>query len=421
MEFKVGSLASLISGSKSPAAAKKSKLFQNVSEGKINIKFQAMHNSEKERGKIKATDEFSGSYVLSNAYRNKTKADTVEPESVKSSASYAVKRTEKKMRRKITLQNEDVKENRVARSIFVGNVPHSVTMKKLKRLFKKYGTVESVRLRCPPLADPRVPKKVAVIKRDFHPDRNSIHAFVTFHDSESAQKALVANGTIFEEHHIRVDMASGKTDYDQKKAVFLGNVPFAAEDDDLWKIFESCGKISSIRLVRDRTTGVGKGFAYINFESADSVELALKLDGEELNKRKLRVQRCVKKPKGKPHSGTENRNRELKKSFPKTERNEETNIAEEHENKGNVCNIFDSDKKPEIKHTEPSKEFSQFQGQKITGNKKLKKKKNKSELKKKALIIKLAPKSKVALKKVKKPALKIKSLAKMIKLKLSRK
>lgn len=48
-------------------------------------------------------------------------------------------------------------------------------------------------------------------------------------------------------------------------------------------------------------------------------------------------------------------------------------------------------------------------------------KKNKSELKKKALIIKLAPKSKVALKKVKKPALKIKSLAKMIKLKLSRK
>lgn len=103
------------------------------------------------------------------------------------------------------------------------------------------------------------------------------------------------------------------------------------------------------------------------------MELALKLDGEELNKRKLRVQRCVKKPKGKPHSGTENRNRELKKSFPKTERNEETNIAEEHENKGNVCNIFDSDKKPEIKHTEPSKEFSQFQGQKITGNKKLKK------------------------------------------------
>jgi nucleolar protein 12 len=83
-----------------------------------------------------------------------------------------------------------------------------------------------VRLRCPPLADPRVPKKVAVIKRDFHPDRNSMHAFVRFVDKESARNALVLNGTVFEEHHIRVDMAAGTTNHDQKKAVFLGNVPF---------------------------------------------------------------------------------------------------------------------------------------------------------------------------------------------------
>jgi nucleolar protein 12 len=40
----------------------------------------------------------------------------------------------------------------------------------------------------------------------------------------------------------------------------------AAEDDDLWKMFESCGNISGIRLVRDRKTGIGKGFAYVNFE-----------------------------------------------------------------------------------------------------------------------------------------------------------
>ena len=40
----------------------------------------------------------------------------------------------------------------------------------------------------------------------------------------------------------------------------------AAEEDDLWKMFESCGKISGIRLIRDRRTGIGKGFAYINFE-----------------------------------------------------------------------------------------------------------------------------------------------------------
>jgi nucleolar protein 12 len=150
----------------------------------------------------------------------------MEPEIVNSSTLNAMKRVEKKRKRKITLQNENTRKEHDARSIFVGNVPHHVTVKKLTKLFQKYGTVESVRLRCPPLADPRVPKKVAVIKRDFHPERNSMHAFVCFADAESAQKALVANGTVFEEHHIRVDMASGKKHHDLKKAVFLGNVPF---------------------------------------------------------------------------------------------------------------------------------------------------------------------------------------------------
>lgn len=138
----------------------------------------------------------------------------------------AMKRLKKKRKREIEVENQDITKEREARSIFVGNVPHTITTKKLRKLFEKFGPVESVRLRCPPLADPRVPKKVAVIKKDFHPDRNSMHAFVRFVDVESARNALVFNGTVFEDHHIRVDMAAGKADHDQKKAVFLGNVPF---------------------------------------------------------------------------------------------------------------------------------------------------------------------------------------------------
>jgi hypothetical protein len=60
MEFKVGSLANLISGTKSPSASKKSKLFENAGEGKeVNIKFQNVHKSTKEKGKRKATEDDS--------------------------------------------------------------------------------------------------------------------------------------------------------------------------------------------------------------------------------------------------------------------------------------------------------------------------------------------------------------------------
>uniref|UniRef100_A0A1B6L0R8 RRM domain-containing protein n=1 Tax=Graphocephala atropunctata TaxID=36148 RepID=A0A1B6L0R8_9HEMI len=63
------------------------------------------------------------------------------------------------------------------------------------------------------------------------------------------------------------------------------------QDDDLWQAFEDCGPINSIRVVRDKKTGIGKGFGFINFKSADAVELALQLDGISILSRNVRVTR----------------------------------------------------------------------------------------------------------------------------------
>ena len=54
-----------------------------------------------------------------------------------------------------------------------------------------------------------------------------------------------------------------------------------------------CGTISSVRIVRDAATGIGKGFGYVNFASEDSVEIALTLNGSELDGRKIRVSRLI--------------------------------------------------------------------------------------------------------------------------------
>lgn len=75
-----------------------------------------------------------------------------------------------------------------------------------------------------------------------------------------------------------------------------------AEEEELWQLFEPCGKISSVRLIRDAATGIGKGFGYINFENSDSVELALQMENPTLKGRELRVSICnatmEKKKKG---------------------------------------------------------------------------------------------------------------------------
>lgn len=38
------------------------------------------------------------------------------------------------------------------------------------------------------------------------------------------------------------------------------------QDDHIWEVFEDCGAVENIRLIRDEKTGVGKGFGYVNFK-----------------------------------------------------------------------------------------------------------------------------------------------------------
>jgi hypothetical protein len=110
-------------------------------------------------------------------------------------------------------------------------------------------------------------------------------------------------------------------------------------------------------------------------QSADAVELALKLDGEELNKRNLRVQRCVKKPTKEPgsnqkHKAVQKGNQKFKVSSVKTQNKEEINVMEEREDKEDVFNLSNSDTEPKRKRLKPSQKFSAFQGQKVAEDKK---------------------------------------------------
>jgi nucleolar protein 12 len=66
-------------------------------------------------------------------------------------------------------------------------------------------------------------------------------------------------------------------------------------DEDVYEHFAAVGQIDFVRVIRDNKTGIGKGFGYVQFKTADSIQLALKLDGSELNKRNIRCTRCVKK------------------------------------------------------------------------------------------------------------------------------
>ncbi|XP_023838306.1 RNA-binding protein 34 [Salvelinus sp. IW2-2015] len=186
------------------------------------------------------------------------------------------------------------------RTVFVGNLPASCTKKTLQLVFKDQGAIESIRFRSVVREDPSMSRKVATIQRKVHPKKQTINAYVVFKAEEGAEKALERNGMEIEKNvHIRVDRVSKSTSHDHKRSIFIGNLPFDINELPLRQHFEECGKVEGVRLVRDKTSGMGKGFGYILFQSIDAVQLALKLDGSTLLGRSVRVKRSVKKEKEK--------------------------------------------------------------------------------------------------------------------------
>lgn len=193
-----------------------------------------------------------------------------------------------------------------ARTIFVGNLPFTVTPKVLKKHFRIFGKIDTVRLRGAARPDIKTTKKVAIIKRKFHEERTNIIAYVRFVSVDDAHKSLAMNGKEFKGKVLRVDMAQSELDKDdekvvverdQSKAVFVGNLSFKLEEDAVRSHFEKCGKIEDVRIVRDSNTGMGKGFCYVNFTDKNSVVLAMEMNGTELAGRQLRVNKSVRNPK----------------------------------------------------------------------------------------------------------------------------
>ncbi|XP_077869463.1 uncharacterized protein LOC100375750 isoform X2 [Saccoglossus kowalevskii] len=186
------------------------------------------------------------------------------------------------------------------RTVFIGNLPVDISKKELTKLFKKYGDIESVRLRSAAPSTLALPKKVVMIKEDFHPDRKNLNAYVVYKEEISALKSLKKNGKVVRGHHIRVDVSSNASKHDHQRSVFIGNLPYKIDEEIVRQHFMQCGNVISVRLVRDGKTGIGKGFGYVLFKDISSVEFALKFNDKPLFGRKVRIKRSFEKEKNKP-------------------------------------------------------------------------------------------------------------------------
>ncbi|MFC2131449.1 RNA recognition motif domain-containing protein [Bacteroidota bacterium] len=71
--------------------------------------------------------------------------------------------------------------------------------------------------------------------------------------------------------------------------IYIGNLPYSAEEDGIRKLFEEYGEVSSVKLIADRDTGRLKGFGFIEMDDAGGDQAIEKLNGMELEGRNIKV------------------------------------------------------------------------------------------------------------------------------------
>ncbi|XP_063991644.1 uncharacterized protein LOC135170063 [Diachasmimorpha longicaudata] len=187
--------------------------------------------------------------------------------------------------------SEAEKAEQDTRTIFIGNVPKDLEEKVLRQTFRKFGEIQSLRVRGAIPESPKMKPKVAHITKKYHPLSKTLCVYIVYKSKDSVNKALSFNGQKLAGNYIRVDRIGQAREADPKKSVFLGNVPWDIEDNELWETFSKCGKIDYVRTIRDRHTGCCRGVAYINFADADGATLALDMDCTPIRKREVRVNR----------------------------------------------------------------------------------------------------------------------------------
>jgi RNA recognition motif-containing protein len=85
------------------------------------------------------------------------------------------------------------------------------------------------------------------------------------------------------------------------KKIYVGNISFKANEDDLKRLFSQAGEIVSVRLIKDATTGRFRGFGFIEMSSTDEVNKAISMfNGKSFMERNLVVSEAKPRDKKVP-------------------------------------------------------------------------------------------------------------------------
>lgn len=174
------------------------------------------------------------------------------------------------------------------RTIFIGQLTRKVGERELENFFGQLGKVRSV-----------------IMLRDKHSGAHKGFAYVEMADLEQIPNCLLFNNVVpdFQKFPILVKASEAEKNFAAKKEpapapqavvdpetrLYVGNLNVNLDEAAIKLVLDQYGPTESIKIHRD-STGKSKGFAFVQYVSATSAQMAMStLGGVELAGRLLRV------------------------------------------------------------------------------------------------------------------------------------
>ncbi|MEJ6475989.1 RNA recognition motif domain-containing protein [Pseudoalteromonas piscicida] len=96
-----------------------------------------------------------------------------------------------------------------------------------------------------------------------------------------------------------------KSDTQQEKqsnlsttTLYVGNLPYRANEHVVRELFEEQGQVFSVRLLKDKNTGKRRGFGFVEMAKQDAEKAITQLNEREFQQRTLKVREAKQKPEG---------------------------------------------------------------------------------------------------------------------------
>ena len=89
------------------------------------------------------------------------------------------------------------------------------------------------------------------------------------------------------------------------KNLYIGNLPAKVSEDDLRTNFSEVGKVVSVNVIKDKFTGISRGFGFVEMETEEGAQEAIRrFNGGQLLGNTLTVNEARPKKEGEGGRGS---------------------------------------------------------------------------------------------------------------------